>query len=197
MLVVPENQYNEEVINILPIDSSGAFINECGDDNFYIEWVISWFPPTRFKCCVWLVRESLETHLFSVLVLFSCEHYCSYSNSVFKLMFSLFESFTTRNFSHLISFCDHFRTIKYINFLSAPTQEVSVGIRHSHWQLITTTEQSVAIVIQMVQMTLNVNCSVDSVTVSQTLLVGLVHNVGLVTLVSQTVKVSSGLQYTK
>ena len=37
VLVVPEDQYNEEVISILPIDSSGAFINECGDDNFYIE----------------------------------------------------------------------------------------------------------------------------------------------------------------
>ena len=47
------------------------------------------------------------------------------------------------------------------------------------------------IAIQMVQMTLNVNCLVDNVTVSQTLLVGLAHSVGLVTLVSQTVKVSS------
>ena len=37
VLVVPEDLYTEEVINILPIDSSGAFINECGDDNFHVE----------------------------------------------------------------------------------------------------------------------------------------------------------------
>ena len=42
----------------------------------------------------------------------------------------------------------------------------------------------------MVQMVLNVNCSVDSVTVSETLLVELVHNVERASLVSLTVKVS-------
>ena len=49
------------------------------------------------------------------------------------------------------------------------------------------------IVIQMVQMVLNVNCSVDNVTVSEMLLVELVHNAGRASLVSQTVKVSSTL----
>ena len=53
------------------------------------------------------------------------------------------------------------------------------------------------IVIQMVQMDLNVNCSVDNVTVSETLLVELVHNVELASLVSQTVKVSSALWHIK
>ncbi len=39
MLVVPESQYTEDIVDILPIDSAGAFINECGDDNFYVEYV--------------------------------------------------------------------------------------------------------------------------------------------------------------
>ena len=37
ILVIPNDQYKESALDIQPIDSSGAFINECGDDNFFIE----------------------------------------------------------------------------------------------------------------------------------------------------------------
>ncbi len=53
VLVVPAEQYNEEIIEILPIDSSGAFINECGDDNFHVEYEFTIIICTqRRKFCI-------------------------------------------------------------------------------------------------------------------------------------------------
>ena len=36
-MVIPRVQYNDDVLNVMPVDRAGIFLTQCGRDNFYME----------------------------------------------------------------------------------------------------------------------------------------------------------------
>ena len=39
VVVIPSDQYTIDVLEIVPVDMASVFISQCGQDNFYIEYV--------------------------------------------------------------------------------------------------------------------------------------------------------------